>query len=95
MAGGWVYFVTDKPYGTLYVGVTGDIARRSWERRSGAAEGFHKEYRLKRLGYAEYHDDIRQALQREKNIKHWKRVWKIDLIQSTNPTWSDLHETLV
>ena len=95
MAGGWVYIVTDKPYGTLYIGVTGDIARRAWEHREGMVEGFTKQYSLKRLVYAEHHDDIRLALQREKTMKHWKRVWKIDLIQSLNPEWSDLYETLI
>lgn len=95
MAGGWVYIVTDKPYGTLYVGVTGDIARRAWEHHEGISGGFTKRYRLTLLVYAEQHDDIRIALQREKNIKHWSRVWKIELIQSINPTWSDLYPTLV
>ena len=95
MAGGWVYIVTDKPYGTLYTGVTGDIARRAWEHREGVAAGFTKQYGLKLLVYAEQHDDIRIALQREKNIKHWSRAWKIELIQSLNPTWSDLYNTLI
>ena len=95
MAGGWVYIVTDKPDGTLYVGVTGDIARRAWEHREGAAGGFTKQYGLKLLVYAEQHDDIRIALQREKNLKHWSRAWKIELIRSINPTWTDLYETLV
>jgi len=95
MAGGWVYIVTDKPYGTLYIGVTGDIARRAWEHREGVSAGFTKQYGLKMLVYAEHHDDIRIALQREKNIKHWNRAWKIDLIHSVNPTWTDLYPTLI
>jgi putative endonuclease len=95
MAGGWVYIVTDKPYGTLYTGVTGDIAKRAWEHRESVRVGFTKQYGLKRLVYAEHHADIRIALQREKNIKHWKRAWKIDLIQSINPAWTDLYDTLV
>lgn len=95
MAGGWVYIVTDKPYGTLYIGVTGDLARRAWEHRDGVAQGFTRQYGLKRLVYAEHHVDIRLALQREKTMKHWRRAWKIDLIQSINPSWADLYETLI
>ena len=95
MAGGWVYIVTDKPYGTLYIGVTGDIARRAWEHREGVSAGFTKQHGLKLLVYTEHHEDIRIALQREKNIKHWSRAWKIELIQSVNPTWADLYDTLI
>ena len=95
MAGGWVYIVTDKPYGTLYIGVTGNLARRAWEHRDGAVRSFTRRYGLKRLVYAEHHTDIRLALQREKTMKHWKRAWKIDLIQSINPAWTDLYDSLV
>ena len=94
MAGGWVYIVTNKPRGTLYVGVTADLARRAWEHREGQVEGFTKKYRLKRLVYAERHDDIERAIQREKLIKHWPRAWKIDLIRGANPDWRDLYQTL-
>jgi putative endonuclease len=94
MAGGWVYIMTNKPNGTLYVGVTNDLARRAWEHRSAGFPGFTDRYGLNRLVYAEWHDDIRLALQREKNIKHWRRSWKIDLIAAQNPDWRDLYETL-
>ena len=94
MKGGWVYILTNKPNGTLYVGVTSDIARRAWEHREGAAEGFTKRYGLKRLVYAERHDDIRLAIQREKTVKHWPRQWKINLIREANPNWNDLYEVL-
>jgi putative endonuclease len=94
MAGGWVYIVTNKPHGTLYVGVTSDLARRIWEHRAGVVEGFTIRYRLKRLVYAEFHDDIRLAIQREHNIKHWPRAWKIDLIQDRNGEWDDLYDHL-
>jgi putative endonuclease len=70
MAGGWVYIMTNKPNGTLYVGVTSDMARRAWEHREGVVEGFTKQYGLKRLVYFEAHDDIATAIQREKTIKH-------------------------
>ena len=73
MAGGWVYIVTNRQDGTLYVGVTSDIARRAWEHREGVVEGFTNRYRLRRLVYAEFHENIRDAIQREKTIKHWSR----------------------
>ena len=95
MSGGWVYIVTNRRDGTLYVGVTSDIARRAWEHREGVVDGFTQRYRLKRLVYVETHNDIRDAIQREKTIKHWSRSWKTGLIETTNPDWTDLYDTLV
>jgi putative endonuclease len=95
MQGGWVYVVTNRPNGTLYVGVTSNLARRTWEHREGVAEGFTKRYGLKRLVYAEWHDDIRAAIQRERNMKHWPRAWKVRLILADNPDWNDLYDQLV
>jgi putative endonuclease len=95
MKGGWVYMVTNKPYGTLYVGVTADIARRAWEHREGLVDGFTKRHGLGRLVYVEPHDEILLAIQREKIIKHWPRQWKVNLIRDINPSWNDLYETLV
>jgi putative endonuclease len=94
MQGGWVYIVTNKPNGTLYVGVTSNIARRAFEHREGLIAGFTKRYGLKQLVYVEFHDEIIQAIQREKNIKHWPRNWKVELIQAANPRWDDLYEQL-
>jgi putative endonuclease len=94
MKGGWVYVMTNRPDGVLYVGVTSNIARRAWEHRDGLVEGFTKRYGLNRLVYAERHDEIVTAIQREKTIKHWPRAWKVDLILSINPNWDDLYETL-
>lgn len=87
--------MTNRPDGTLYVGVTSDIARRVFEHREGIFGGFTKIYGLKRLVYAERHDDIESAIQREKNIKHWKRSWKVQLIHSINPDWDDLYDTFL
>ncbi len=95
MRGGWVYIVTNKPRGTLYVGVTSDIRRRTWEHRESAIEGFTKRYALKCLVSVERHDEIEQAIQREKLIKKWPRAWKIDLILESNPNWTDLYDTLI
>jgi putative endonuclease len=93
--GGWAYIMTNRRNGTLYIGVTNDVARRAWEHREGLVDGFTKRYGLKRLVYAEHHDDIRDAIQREKTLKHWSRAWKIDLIESQNPDWDDLAAQLV
>ena len=92
---GWVYFVTNKRNGILYVGVTSDLARRAYEHREGSIKGFSKRYGLKILIYYEQFDDIRDAIQREKTIKHWPRAWKVRVINAMNPGWTDLYETLM
>lgn len=86
--------MTNRPNGTLYVGVISDLARRVWEHREGIADGFTKRYGLKRLVYAERYEEIRAAIQREKNLKHWPRTWKVKLILAENPRWDDLYERL-
>ena len=88
---GWLYILANRPGGTLYVGVTNDLVRRISEHREGAVEGFTKRYDVKQLVYYEQHDTVPLAIQREKNIKHWSREWKIDLIISLNPEWRDLY----
>jgi len=94
MRGGWVYIMTNKPYGTLYIGVTSDLRRRAYEHRIGAVEGFTKRYGLTRLVHAEQYDDIRLAIQREKSLKRWRRSWKLELIAASNSGWPDLYETI-
>ena len=95
MSGAWVYSVTNRPNGTLYVGVTSNLGRRAWEHREGAIDGFTKRYGLKRLVYVEEHETILAAIQREKALKTWLRAWKVRLIQSKNPEWEDLYELLL
>jgi putative endonuclease len=95
MAGGWVYFMTNKPNGILYAGVTSHLQRRAYEDREGQVKGLTKRYGLKRLVYYERFDDIRDAIQREKTIKHWPRAWKVRLLHAMNPDWKDLYETLI
>jgi putative endonuclease len=92
--GGRVYIMTNRPNGTLYVGVTDDLARRAWEHSAGLVEGFTKKYGLQRLVYAECYDDMRLARQPERNMKHWRRSWKVRLILSQNPHWVDLYDQL-
>jgi len=94
MAGGYVYIMTNRPNGVLYVGVTSDLIRRVYEHRCGFVEGFTKRYGLKRLVYFEHFEDIRDAIQREHTIKHWPRAWKVRKIMVANPSWDDLYPTI-
>jgi putative endonuclease len=95
MAGGFVYILTNRPNGTLYVGVTSDLVRRIHEHRSGFVDGFTKRHGLKLLVYFEQFDDIRDAIQREHNIKHWSRTWKVRKILVENPDWIDLYPKII
>ncbi len=95
MKGVFVYFMSNRPDGTLCVGVTSDLIRRCYEHRNGLADGFTKQYGLKSLVYFEVFDDIKSAIQREKTIKHWPRAWKVRLIHGNNPEWRDLYESLI
>jgi putative endonuclease len=90
MADYWVYVLTNMPRGTLYVGITNDLVRRAHEHREGSVSGFSKRYRLKMLVYFERYNTPREAIQREKNIKHWSRQWKLQLMEGANPRWRDL-----
>ena len=92
--GGYVYIVTNRPHGTLYIGVTSDLPRRIFEHRTGSAPGFTRRYGLGRLVWYEHFEDIRDAIQRETTMKHWVRAWKVRTIEAMNPEWADLYETL-
>jgi putative endonuclease len=94
MHGGWVYILASAPNGILYVGVTSDIIRRIYEHRNGLVPGFTKKYGVKLLVYFERYEDIQTAIQREHNIKHWSRTWKVRLILKDNPEWKDLYDTI-
>ena len=91
----WVYILASRPRGTLYVGVTRDLIRRVYEHREGVVQGFTKTYGVKMLVYYEQHGSIEAAIKREKQMKGWKRAWKIRLIEETNPKWDDLFPGLV
>jgi len=95
MDSAWVYIMTNRPNGILYMGVTTNLARRVWEHREGVADGFARRYGLKRLVYVEAYPDVRSAMQHEHNMKHWPRTWKVRLILAINPEWKDLYEDLV
>ena len=86
--------MASKPNGTIYVGVTNDLARRVHEHRIGAVDGFTKKYNVKRLVWYETHGDVEVAIRREKTIKRWPRRYKLNVIEQMNPEWDDLYETL-
>ena len=95
MPAGWIYIMTNRPNGTLYVGVTSDLTRRVGEHQTQAGSAFTTRYGLDRLVYSETHGDMLTAIQREKTIKHWPRAWKVRLIVSSNPDWEDLSVGLI
>jgi putative endonuclease len=92
MHGFRVYILASKQFGAIYVGMTNDLVRRVFEHREGLVHGFTKQYGVKHLVYYERRDTALAAIQREKNIKHWPRAWKLDLIKSMNPDWHDLFD---
>ncbi len=89
-----VYIMASKRNGTLYVGVTRNLKRRVYEHRTGEIEGFTKQYNIKQLVYYETFYNPRAAIDREKQLKWWKRAWKIRLIETINPNWDDLYDQL-
>jgi putative endonuclease len=90
-----VYILALSRNGTLYVGVTRDLARRVWEHRSGVVEGFTRDYGIRTLVFAEFHETMENAIAREKRIKKWRRAWKLELIEQHNPQWRDLYDELI
>ena len=90
-----VYLLASRRNGTLYVGVTSDLIKRIWEHRNHVVAGFTQKYGVDKLVWYEPHVSMESAIQREKTIKEWKRAWKLNLIEKTNPDWVDLYETLL
>ena len=91
---GFVYILASQRNGTLYIGVTSDLPRRIFEHREGLIAGFSKDHGVKHLVHVERFDDIRDAIAREKAMKKWRRLWKLDLIERGNPEWRDLWEII-
>ena len=85
-----VYIMASQRNGTLYVGVTSDLVKRVWQDRNNLVEGFTKRYGVHMLVYYEMHTDTAEAIRREKQLKTWKRAWKLELIEKANPEWGDL-----
>jgi putative endonuclease len=90
----FVYILSSRRNGTLYVGMTDDLARRAWEHRTGVVPGFTKTHGVKLLVWCEVHESREAAFSRERQIKKWKRIWKLELIEKSNPGWRDLFEDL-
>ena len=90
-----VYMLASRRNGTLYAGVTSDLIKRVWEHRNHVVEGFTKRYGVDRLVWYEPHETMDSAIRREKAIKEWKRAWKLELIEKSNPEWTDLFEGLL
>ena len=90
-SGGFVYILASKRNGTLYIGVTSDLVRRVYEHKNDFAEGFSKKYAVHGLVFYEQHGRIEDAIIREKQLKKWKRVWKIRMVEENNPDWRDLY----
>jgi putative endonuclease len=90
----YVYLLASRRYGTLYLGVTNDIVRRVWEHKNKIVAGFSGRYGVDQLVWYETHNDVMEAIRREKAIKKWRRDWKIALIEAENPDWWDLYDMI-
>jgi putative endonuclease len=91
----YIYIITNKYNGTLYIGVTSDLKKRIWEHKNKVMKGFSAKYNVNQLVYFEEYDDINSAIYREKCLKEWKREKKLNLITENNPDWNDLYEELI
>ncbi len=90
-----VYILASKRNGTLYIGVTSDLIKRVWEHKNDMVDGFTKRYGIHRLVWYEVHENMASSIEREKRLKKWKRKWKLELIESSNPNWQDLYNSIV
>lgn len=88
---GYLYILASRRNGTLYTGVTSDLVKRIWQHREEVVDGFTKRYGVHTLVYYELHDDIARAITREKQVKRWRRKWKVRMIERMNPEWRDLY----
>lgn len=90
-----IYILASKRNGTLYIGVTSNLIKRIWEHKSNLVEGFTKQYQVHDLVWYEISENMESAIIREKQLKEWKRQWKLDLIEKFNPYWNDLYQTII
>jgi putative endonuclease len=89
-----VYILANKKHGTIYIGVTSHLVKRIWQHKNHMVDGFTKKYNVSQLVYFEMHSTMLDAITREKKLKNWKRQWKIDLLEASNPAWDDLWESI-
>jgi putative endonuclease len=90
-----VYILASQRNGTLYTGVTSNLVQRIWQHKNDQVDGFTKRHQVHMLVWYEQHENMESAIVREKQIKEWKRQWKLDLIESSNPYWNDLYSTII
>ena len=90
----FIYILSSQRNGTLYTGVTSNLVKRIWEHKSNQVEGFTRKYNVKNLVFFEVHGNAESAITREKQIKKWKRAWKLRLIEEKNPNWKDLYDMI-
>ncbi|MFU8833622.1 MAG: GIY-YIG nuclease family protein [Wenzhouxiangella sp.] len=90
-----VYILASKRNGTLYVGVTSNLVKRVWEHKNNLVEGFTQKYDVHQLVWYEVHEEMESAIAREKQLKGWRRAWKISLIEQENPEWIDLYDSIL
>lgn len=90
-----VYLLASKRNGTLYIGVSSNLPARIWQHKNNQVEGFTQKYQVHQLVYFEMHEEITAAIQREKQLKKWRRQWKLELIEKDNPEWKDLYNDIV
>lgn len=91
----YVYMMASKKNGTLYTGITSNLIKRVWQHKNNLVEGFTQKYNVHMLVYFEHFLDAETAIKREKQLKFWKRQWKLALIEKENPLWHDLYETII
>lgn len=91
----WVYIMANRKYGAIYVGSTTKLVQRIWQHKNEVIPSFTKKHHCHLLVYFEEHQDIRRAMQRERNVKHWVRAWKDNLIEENNPEWDGLYPLIV
>ena len=94
-SGGWVYILSNKKMGTLYVGSTSDLVGRIWQHKHHEIPGFTSRYNVNKLVYYEWHDKLENMVKRERQIKEWKRAWKLSLVIELNPDWKDLYDSVL
>ncbi len=95
MSSGFVYILSNKRNGTIYIGVTSNLVKRIWEHKQHVVESFTKKYDVTNLVYFEQLENINEAIAREKQLKNWRRNWKVALIEKDNPSWKDLYNSIL
>ncbi len=93
--GGYVYIMTNVPNGVLYIGVTSNLPGRAFQHKNDLVDGFTKRYKLHTIVWFERHEDIESAILREKQMKKWRRAWKVRIIEIANPEWHDLYNEIL